>query len=90
VTISTIRNIERGRTDRPYKLGDVLRALGIEEPNPIATSLSDDELIRETRRRAGDQAAEILRGYLEAERSARTADGRRPASSQSDNDTASA
>jgi transcriptional regulator with XRE-family HTH domain len=29
VTISTIRNIERGRTERSYRLRDVLRVLGM-------------------------------------------------------------
>lgn len=84
-TRATIDGIEKGRTKRSYRLREVLRILEIEtEPSPLTTA-SDEELIKELRRRSGGQTAEVLRGYLEAKRADEATD---PDTSQSGNDAA--
>jgi transcriptional regulator with XRE-family HTH domain len=62
VASGTIRGIETGRVKQPYKLRDVFRALGVEfEEEPVSLAyLSDDELVREFKRRFPGKLDEIL------------------------------
>lgn len=86
ISVATLRTMENGKTQSPYKLRDVLRALGLEEaPTPLLASAADEELIKELGRRYGRQTADVLRGYLEAKRADEATD---PDTSQSGNDAA--
>jgi transcriptional regulator with XRE-family HTH domain len=86
VSEAMVRKVETGRTSSPYKLRDILRALGLQSDEPSRLlDASDDELIKELRRRHGWRAADFVRGYLEAERKSETD----RSGSRSDNDSLS-
>lgn len=84
VTLSTIRNIERGRTTKSYRLRDVFEALGLPWDDQRLADVDDETLVKELRRRHGKQTADALRGYLEE----RSTEDTEPDTSQSGNDSA--
>lgn len=86
-----MQSIEKGRRVSRKRLRMVAEALGLDitlldgSVAPLLTTASDEELIRELRRRSGGQSADFLRGYLEAKRADEATD---PDTSQSGNDAA--
>jgi transcriptional regulator with XRE-family HTH domain len=78
VSLSTVQSIERDRRVRRKSLRLVAEVVGLDIetldlPPTSPARLSDEDMIKEVRRRFGRQGAEFLQGLMAAQRKSETA-----------------